>query len=206
MYLFYLNKLTIGKKGRTMKGLINKHFIRGYGFLLIVLMIGSCSDLALNTDNEENESATSPTTSLEQSDVAQDTLFTVVNNLQLSTQQEKSLLSIENRLSTTQVHLGRLAKNVQRMLQNGQPIELNIVPDKSMVMGKKETEQLDDGGLYWEGTLQNRIGEVRLVADNEGVVGYLKAPSDSLFYKFQPIGGEGNLHALIEVHDPQLVD
>ncbi|SHF29640.1 hypothetical protein SAMN05443144_10768 [Fodinibius roseus] len=85
------------------------------------------------------------------------------------------------------------------MLQNEQPIELNIVPDKSMVMGKKETEQLDDGGLYWEGTLQNRIGEVRLVADNEGVVGYLKAPSDSLFYKFQPIGD--GLHAVIQV-DP----
>ncbi|HLR32213.1 MAG TPA: hypothetical protein VK074_06975 [Fodinibius sp.] len=175
------------------------------GIFLFASMGWSCSESATNTGNTEHE-VNPPPSSPEKDIVAQDTLFEEVDSPTLSTRQKDFLSKIERGLWPTEVHLGRLSEQISTIIQKETPIELNIVPGQSVITTREKIKHLEDGAILWRGTLPGRRGYVLLTASESGVTGYLKNISDSLFYKFQPIGGEGNLHALFEAHDTQLID
>lgn len=133
----------------------------------------------------------------EQAASAQDTLFSVVSDPRLSSEQKHWLSVIWNRPTTMELHTARLADNAASLLEEGRAIRLDTSPSHYAIAVGEQVERRAPDDISWSGDLQNDYGSATLVLTGKGVTGSLQRWNDgnALNFKFEPIGN--GLQALI---------
>lgn len=187
-----LNIIKMGKnKGKTVLII----------FLSASFILNGCSESTTGNATKESEEVTTPSSTVKENVELKDTLLTIVSDVELTSDQEDLLSRIKSRKTSEEVLIGQLTDSPQRLLEEGSSLGLPVSDLQIYVAEKERVAKRESGNISWSGNLKTEFGKVTLVLSDKGVTGTLWDWSDSVLYKFEPIGD--GLLAVIKVDDAE---
>lgn len=174
-------------------------FLRATWLAVVIILITfawGCSDSTSSYNEDEiDASVTTRSGKAQGLMLQQEALFTILDEQQLSSEQERQLSGIRERSTTAEVNIARLAKVPESLLAKGKEVVVSVSLGKQFVAVGDTLTRRGPADISWAGPLQDGSGWTQLVLTNKGITGWLR--KDSLLYKFEPLGGD--LHALIHI-------
>lgn len=179
-----------------MKPFTTSHVI----MLLFAAVVWGCTEPAPHAVSEEpgnTELVTAPAP--DTGVTARDTLFTIIDQPQLSARQQEFLSIIRERPTTIEVHLARLANTPAALLEKDRALGLPVAPGKLLLATAEQVTKRGPDDISWSGSLQGQFGSAGLVLTEKGITGSLWVWDNGnlLNFRFEPISG--GLQALIRV-------
>jgi hypothetical protein len=169
--------------------------------LLVVFILSGCSDSTPSNTNEESGQF-SVSSSIAEKDVeVKDTLLTMVSDIELTSAQKELFHHIKSRKTSEEVLIGQLVDCPQKFINDNNLLGLSVSDEKIYYAQREHLSKRETGSLSWTGTLKDKFGKVTLILKAESMTGTLWDWSDSILYKFEPLGD--NLIAVIKVDDSE---
>lgn len=167
------------------------------GVLVMIFFAWGCSDTTSFKEGEIDDSAVARSGSerVQGSKLSQEQLFTIVDSLQLSLEQERLLSVIRERPTTAEVQIARLANNPAALLKKDKSMVINVSPGKRFIVSEDTVTRRESNDVSWAGKLQDQVGRATLVLSPHGITGTLSTRSKH--FRFAPLGK--GLQALIRV-------
>jgi peptidyl-Asp metalloendopeptidase len=162
-----------------------KHSVLLSVILLFGVIFWGCSELEPTASNEETEGFALS----EQEVTAEDSLFVIVSDPQLTEEQERLVAVIKNRPTTAGLHFANLVIDPQNLLKEGKTLGMPL-PDEKLFVAVGERATVNKMGyLSWIGKSENPLNTASLVLGPEGELGgSLRA--EGSYYRFEPLGGD----------------
>lgn len=156
--------------------------------ILLTAVVWGCSDSISYNESNTNESVTARSGSENAGiPLLQQSLFTIVDKEQLSSQQRNMLSTIWERPTTSEVHIATLASAPSAILEKGSSIVINTSPGRQFVAEADTVTYRGPSDLSWAGPMRNGVGWTQLVLSERGITGWLR--QNSLLFKFESLGG-----------------